>query len=475
MGAGALGDSTVFGVEKPRLVLNEAYSEIVNDPVDPPDGAVVMGVAQPPGPNAHVRFWVELLNPTTTPYAAGGTGPLGDGAAQLRYPANFSPYRIEITRALTVAGAANAGVIPHLQAANNVTGGLDPTITPEIRFLFDDAAVNVAAKQRVLPNSAAYNPVGNPAAGMIVVGPTVAGPKTDEYDPANPTRAMPAVPTAWYGNMIQAAAPGAGNGQNAMSYQTALPAPGATNRVDYKRHVILLRRLANPYAPPNDPSEPGYNAMLPANHWLTVDYKDWVPSFDAIHRAVGQGNSRGSGGANGYTPLANRHAIGKVQPYAGLSVGAIVAPAVDPTYTFPTSMVLAQTTAPAGEPRNTFGRHNGTTAAGPAGATFNAGPPATLADGANPETVMTPYDWLVHLDRPLVNQLELLHVTTTKGHLLTQQFLTPGAGGSVNKFSGSAQTVILGGAAPFQQLYRARCGMRCSMPRPASTASTRRS
>src|SRR4029079_18758852 len=91
---------------------------------------------------------------------------------------------------------------------------------------------------------------------------------------------------------------------------------------------------------------------------------------------------------------------------AGLSVGTLpVAPAVDPTYSFPQSMVLAQTTVVPNQPKNTFGRHNAQNSAAPGAATT---PPV--------DTVFTPFEWLPHFDRKLVNQLELIHVNGGKPH-----------------------------------------------------------
>ena len=91
----------VFGVEKPRLVINEAYGEIVNDPADAVDGvdADNDGALDPPTKPAQVRFWLELLNPTPalTPATA---GPLGDGSVPL------SAYQIQIRRETRKTGLA---------------------------------------------------------------------------------------------------------------------------------------------------------------------------------------------------------------------------------------------------------------------------------------------------------------------------------------------------------------------------------
>src|SRR5207253_10726546 len=81
-------------------------------------------------------------------------------------------------------------------------------------------------------------------------------------------------------------------------------------------------------------------------------------------------------------------------------------------------------------PAYTFGQHNGRSATGATYGTAGAGLPSTPT-----ETLMTPFDWLVHMDRPVANQLELLHVAATKPHALTQFFVRewPVPGGTVRK------------------------------------------
>jgi hypothetical protein len=215
-----------------------------------------------------------------------------------------------------------------------------------------------------------------------------------------------------------------------MEYElTNMPAASSLETVatmnPFRRHVVLLRRLANPYL--------DFNAAT--NPYITVDFMDWVPAYDAVVRGGGMGdtNNRTPKGNNMITAAGfeqvdgasggiRRASVGKVQPYAGFAAGATPVDVTEVT-TFPVSMVVKQNPAnppAAGEPLHTFFRMNGRNAAPPGSQTYNPGPPATLTVGGNTETLMAPFDWFVHFDRTLVNQLELLSLQATKPHEVTQ-------------------------------------------------------
>lgn len=421
--AADVGNRVVFGFEKPRLVINEAYSEVVNDPGDNADGPVVMGVNQPPNspvgaPAAHVRFWFELLNPTTTNNTTqvnGAVSPIGSGSV------NLSGYRIEIRRADRQTGAVAAdrdGVATdqqnHLYATPaNVRGDfLQPAGAggADAVYTFPATTVN--------PNNGAYRPpaANLPANGFVLVGPPAAA-RNGNFVPAG---------GVWQ-NKVESGVPTASPGSAGLGYTIPLPAASVgINNSEFKRHVVLLRRPANPYI-----------AATPTgtNPYVTTDMMDYVPSWDAINRLTADGTDRGPRpAANGFDPIAERFAVGKVQPYAAHSFAA--APAGVPTsanpytYTFPNSMVLRQAPNPAvaGEPQHSFGQHNGVTTLAPDSGTFVPGatPTLTNVDGGGAtrtETLMTPFDWLVHMDRPLVNQIELFQVRDTPPHRVTGQFL----------------------------------------------------
>ncbi|MBI2803904.1 MAG: hypothetical protein HYX68_02860 [Planctomycetes bacterium] len=135
--------------------------------------------------------------------------------------------------------------------------------------------------------------------------------------------------------------------------------------------TLLLRRLAVPQLPPNpDPTSAQYNP------YITVDYFENVPVNDnRTFNATGAQVPAGMGTFQSY---------GRSQPYAAER----------------TTQVAAQVgVIPGSNPQTSFFRQN------------------SNAPG--------PFTWLTHLDRPLVNQLELLHVSGFKPHELTQQFITP--------------------------------------------------
>jgi hypothetical protein len=437
----SLGESTVFGVEKPRLVLNEAYSEVTNDPNDPtftppPDPLPVPAASNP----AHVRFWIELQNPCQTPYSGVGaaTNPLGDGSVRLRYSAAelgtnppIAPYRIEIVRDNKVAGNSVANLFKDKDGnPSNVTGSPDILAAPDLIFDFSPAD---GTPQRIV------SPANGAANGGIVVCaahvPAVRGP---EFSPgfANAINGTPAVP------LLPAAVP-----SGALGY--TLPLASAFNST---QHVVLLRRLANPYLPFNPVTNP----------YITVDTITNVRCADRVLRTAGMTTdrpARTTAAGPGYEPNTppamagdpelRPQSTGKVQPYAAWAqFGTAAAPP-----TFPNSMILYQEPSVVGVGvngvRHTFFRQNSRAAAVPVAPTVNHPiEPTALSD-----TLMVPFDWLVHLDRPLINQTELLHVSTGKTHDLTMQFIKPTGGmpNAARKFEGTAQAALLS----LPNIYRA--------------------
>lgn len=432
-GLAEVQDRVVFGVEKPRLVINEAYAEVANDPTDTFPAPMMV-----PTKDARVRVWVELLNPTATPSPTGlnPAGPQGAGDAVLHYPVGpgvpvaFSPYQLVVTR----ADNSGQNVPNNLADPANVTGDVTvpggAAVTPDILLTFD----NTGGTTVVPPNNGNYAPVAGRVPGVLVVGPTVTGGRPTEYAPTG-------FPTAL--TYVTSDTPGPGV-STVMAYTlnsgTPNKPPSATNlevgtsaagrNGDLRRHVVLLRRLANPYLPPSA-----------ANPYLSADTMDHVPAHDAVIRGETDMMDRMPRSARpgaGYDDFAIRFAAGKIEPYAGFAqrdatTGFVPAAAQIGT-TFSAVVQQAPNPVLATEPQHTLGRHNGRTPTAPAGPTFTANPPALLGG----ETLAAPFDWLVHPDRPMVNALELLHVQAVKPHLVTQYTLQPPAGGPVRRGAGEA-------------------------------------
>jgi hypothetical protein len=412
----------LYGVERPRLVINEAYGEVVNDPTDEAFTNLPDGMASK---EAHVRFWVELQNPTDDTYTAATNGPLGDGSVAF---GALKPYVLEIVANNKPGGSTVANrlrLASDTNYATNVTG--ESGAAPDVTFDFAPAGAMTVPPARKQATG-----------GIVVVNPDV---------PAAPTDA--AVAMAWLDFKYTAPtatpapqkidAPAVG-GANAMGYKVTLPTTGDnfhntadTQGAKFARNVVLLRRLANPYV--------AYDATT--NPYLTVDALDHVRVADRLLVESGKkfSEKRSAAAMVGGTGFeAGPQSIGKVQPYASFADPAVAAPTA---LSYPTNTMVMPQTATATAPlvvKQTLGRQNSQAATAPGG-------PTTPADGG--ETIQTPFDWLVHLDRPLVNQTELLHVSAGRPHDLTYTFV----GANNVKYGGSAQTVILANTVP--QLYRA--------------------
>src|SRR5207248_1389334 len=109
--------------------------------------------------------------------------------------------------------------------------------------------------------------------------------------------------------------------------------------------------------------------------YVTVDY---APNLELNAGATNTGAGHLPGAA---APVARRHSSGRREPYDGRDI------AFGPQDPAP---------ALAGQPQHTFFAHN-----------------LPREDA---------FHWLVHLDRPPVSPVELLHVSACKPHQLTQMF-----------------------------------------------------
>ena len=330
----------VFGTELPRLVVNEVYAEVANDPAD--RGAGVTRAQR----LYQVRFWVELHNPFSPDALL-----TENGTARLQVPADgasptYAAYQ------LVVAAGPNEEALRFTPA--NVLGSPDP---PRVKLVVADftpepapapqPTLDVNQRRFVLPSDGATTaPVGGNQGYFVV------GPRDDFPGAANLTS-------------LRVRDQVIDQRRSALVYDLALTADPAQPLP----HTLLLRRLACPHLPPQpDPSQSNYNP------YVTVDYLDEVATNDAV--------TVDANGRRTPTPVQQRRAVGRRQPYAAHR-----------------SQQRDQQPSPAlsNQPQHTFFAVNA-----PREARFN---------------------WLVFMDRPVVNAAELLPVSAFKPHELTQQFM----------------------------------------------------
>ena len=159
---------------------------------------------------------------------------------------------------------------------------------------------------------------------------------------------------------------------------------------------LVLRRLANPYLKPqNDATKVNYNP------YVTVDVMDDIKVNDAVTNATDDKKA---------TPptVENRSSVVRRQPYqeagkknvAGL---VYVKDVNDATMNMVKPLVK--------QPQHTFLRQNGTLSQAP------------IAGINSPDGLLKlPFSLINHLDRKLINPLELLNVSGCKPHEVTQRF-----------------------------------------------------
>jgi hypothetical protein len=289
------GNDWVFGTELPRLVLNEAYAELDNDPADT-------------GPKAtkpyQLNFWVELSNPFNNTQS-GDFPPMTDnGAARLQTPGGTAIYQ------LVIAQTPNN----NLRGASNVLGTEDNGQRKALVSSFTAAmgftpqnGVDVTMVNTLDLNTSCQAGFNN---GFYVLGGKATLPGTG----AN----LPPVTLQPQSNTMQSPAQG-------MTYL-----PWATLQSPFPNaipsHALLLQRLACPNMPAQtNPAQPNYNP------YITIDYMDQVPAYDGV--------AFDDQGKHTSTTPNNYYSVGRNQPYAAdisqrNNQNANPAPANQPNNTF---------------------------------------------------------------------------------------------------------------------------------------------
>ncbi len=355
----------VYGVEMPRLAINEVYAQRDNDNSDP---QLILPIQFATKPYV-VNVFAELHNPLPAE-SFPGNHPHSNATAELQLTGT-PVYQVVLAQTGLFTPATGTLTNPA-----NVTGDPDFGVPPGTNILSGPGGAcvvtNYGATGTVLPANGAYNDGAKKNNGFYVVGPQ---PPTNAAGVGYLAGADPNLPTTTLSAQ--------------MCYSSQLtdnPPKGTT---------VLLRRLACPHLPPqNDPTKAGYNPFI------TVDALEVSPGQVQDGRLFGPVGPNPLVGSPLTPPaMAARQSFGRLQPYAA----------------FPALAAQNPATVPAGQPKNTFYRHNAVE--DPPGPT-----PAQLA--AAGQTLKTNFDWLTHLDRRLVSPLELLNVSAVKQHELTHYFMT---------------------------------------------------
>jgi hypothetical protein len=360
----------VFGTELPKLTVNEVYLQYQNDPTDPFTGAKATKPYQ-------MNVWAELVNPLPS-----GADLNGSNQAVLQDANGVPVYQLVLTK-------PNQGI----RNPDNIIGSPDGPTPPNAPYATQPYTpsgqyVSVggsqilqlvnnwgASPQVVQPMGANFGNGASASAGFFVVGP----------------------PTAVAG--LPAATLQSPN----MTYAVPLADPTANTPV---APTLLLQRLANPTIAFNNVPGPGYNP------YVTVDYVDLNPLAAGgpppINPAVNDARTFSILGpivGAPMPPYTTFQSFGRNEPYASLCFSRTN------TQWLPQRRNPVSTTGP----QNSFFQQN---------VNVNTpGPNDASQVGFAPPANYPPFDWLVHLDRPPISPVELLHVSAFKPHELTQQFI----------------------------------------------------
>ncbi|MBY0527740.1 MAG: hypothetical protein K2R98_30360 [Gemmataceae bacterium] len=381
---GSINNGWVFGTVLPRLVVNEAYVEIGNTQAD-------VTAAKMKATQYDVNCWVELHNPFASDTGAGQLGghvavpvPMS-GTARLYFPdPGYAGYRVIVAQTVADNDATKDNA-KELTKPDNVLGMPINVKTIVDQYTPDGAVANLALAgddlNQVKPGyesastSVPKCPDGENK-GYYVLGPSMPFPGT-----GGAAKFFATLPVK-----EQACTDPNFAGTNSSMHYVYTPGDPALADFTKLKHTIVLQRLACPYMKPDpDPNSATFNPYVTVDFILTKAPPYDNVTFDGVGPHV--------------NPKQDRCSYGRSQPYAA-----------------DISQQIAQK-AGANTVQHTLFDKN---------AQNDQGNQALFA-----------YDWLVHMNRPIINPMELLHVSGFKPHQLTQMFMlgvNANTGGPMQKF-----------------------------------------
>jgi len=392
-------DPVVYGVEMPKVVINEVYAEQTNGP----SGNQEYVAPQPPSASStakkyQINVWVELHNLMVPPFR--NTGNPADPETQ-KYElfkqrhkvwlantgasGKYSVYKLHLIKdpgptAITQtigpprAGSDPSDEQPPAGVARTLDFATDPgaSSAPGDFLPVDTSIANGACGYRCNPSPMGKN------VGFYVIGP-------DQPMPLQTATPAPADLDATIKSSF-------------MRYNVMATATTDTNVTP---PVVLLQRLANPYFKES-----------PTNQYVTVDVMRFTKDdatlpdnmqFNQQNLVVNQAIQYTSSGAGGGGGGATRRSVVRRQPLAG------------------NYMMLARhpDITPPSDPHQSLFKHNAST---------GDNPPSQLPEidpmSGNPvQNGLDRFEWLVHLDRRLVSPMELLHVSAVAPWEVTKKFM----------------------------------------------------
>jgi len=361
---------TVYGVELPKVVINEVYAEIMNNKDDKFPVVDVNGIkTNPASVDFEVHFWVELMNPLPiADIANANTAVLEQDPIIMA--GDSSVYQLEIV------DKSGSDDVLKFDNPLGLTRMGSKSIVPNFQ-----PTVGMGSLNLLPPVGSNYLGTEGSANGFVVIGsdrdfPNEMAMQADMPPPYSDINKIANIKT----NKLKYTIPKATGGYDKAGLVTTI-------NNNNNKPSIILRRLANPYVPPNN-FDATTNILaypnLPFNPYIAVDVMTDIKVNDGVTNANDDKKADPP-------RFLNRSSVVRQQPYQDTNkknVNGLVTPLVK-------------------QPQHTFLRHNGTTETPPAG-----------PDGL----LKLPFTIMTHLDRNLINPLELLQVCGCKPQELTQRF-----------------------------------------------------